>query len=191
MDVKIIYPHIKLRSRFWKVFCFIYNIIFLVCIFVLPLVNFLVKGKAWSVIALFSMFAIWRRFIIPSQFEINRTSETIKSLIYILILCTLIEIFIVGGWAITVIPIICFAGIVIAFILFISDLEGQKHHGLTFIFFLLLCFTAGMIGIFSEATEEKWVFIVLASVSFAALATIILVLKRTIIEDFKKKISVK
>ena len=191
MDVKNIYPHIKLRSRFWKVFCFIYNIVFVLCIFILPLINFLVKGKAWSVVALFSMFAVWRIFITPSQFEINRTDETLKSLIYILILLGLIEVFLVGGWAITVIPIICFVGITIAFILFISDLEGQKHHGLTFIFFLLLCIAAGLVGIFLDSVKEKWVFIVLASVAFAALVTTILTLKTTIIEDFKKKISVK
>lgn len=191
MDVKNIYPHIKLRSRFWKVFCFIYNIVFVLCIFILPLINFLVKGKAWSVVALFSMFAVWRIFITPSQFEINRTDETLKSLIYILILLGLIEVFLVGGWAITVIPIICFVGITIAFILFISDLEGQKHHSLTFIFFLLLCIAAGLVGIFLDSVKEKWVFIVLASVAFAALVTTILTLKTTIIEDFKKKISVK
>lgn len=191
MDVKNIYPHIKLRSRFWKVFCFIYNIVFVLCIFILPLINFLVKGKAWSVVALFSMFAVWRIFITPSQFEINRTDETLKSLIYILILLGLIEVFLVGGWAITVIPIICFVGITIAFILFISDLEGQKHHSLTFIFFLLLCIAAGLVGIFLDSVKEKWVFIVLASVASAALVTTILTLKTTIIEDFKKKISVK
>ena len=191
MDVKIIYPHIKLRSRFWKVFCFIYNILFVVCIFLLPTINFIVGGKLWSIVALFSLFSIWRIFITPSQFEINRTDETIKALTHILILLGLIEGLLVGGWAITVIPIICFVGIIVAFVLFFSDLEGQKHHSIGFIFFLLLCLAAGIIGIFLEVVKVKWVFIVLAGVALAALVTTVLTLKTTIIEDFKKKICTK
>lgn len=191
MEIKITYPLVKRRSRFWKVFCFIYNILFVTCIFVLPLINYLCKGKAWSIIALFSIFAVWRIFIRPGQFEINMTNHTIRSIVYIMILLILIEILISGGWGIFVIPIVCFGGIGLTAILFLSDIEGQKHNSISFIFFLLICFAAGLVGIFLDIVEIKWVYIVLSGVSLAALIILIFVLKTTIIKDFKKKINVK
>lgn len=186
MEIKLVYPPKKRIHKFWRVFCFIYNIIFVTSLFVCPTVNIIVGGKAWSVIVLFSEYLIWSSFISPSLYDLNRTSQSIKLLLNILILLILIDVLIKTGWGMLVIPIVSFVGLIACVALFFSDFERQKHNAAPFLLFSLLALGAGLFGIFAPSVDVKWNFYVLAGLSFVTIIVSLILLRKTIWLDLKK-----
>jgi len=191
MEIKIIYPIRRRRASFWKFCCKTYTLIFVLSLFICPFINIIVGGKAWSVVVLLSAYTIWSSFISPSLYELNRTSQSIKLFMSILLLLISIDLLITGGWGMFVIPIVSFGELIICSALFFSDFERQKHNAIPFLFVSILAFIAGTVGIFAPFVEIRWVFIVLASISFCVLVCTIILLQKTIILDIKKQLNTK
>ena len=191
MDVKNTYPTGKPKSHFWRVFCQIVTLIFLVSAPISILVNVAVKGPQWSIIVVLAEYSIWASFLAPSPYNLNRISQFIKLLVSILVLLIAVEIFIKGGWGLFVIPIVSWSGLTVIGILFLSDFRRQKHQSIPFLFLIIVCLVFGITGIFASFAETKWVYIVLAGVALAWLIVCIVLLNKTIWTDFKKKINTK
>lgn len=192
MEIKLIYPPKKRRRKFWKMFSFIFNISFILAIIVLPVINIFVGGKAWSVIALFSIYMVWSTFISPSLYELNRTYQSIKQVLNILILLLGIDLLLTeGGWGLTVIPIVSFAGLIICSIMFFSDFNRQKHNAVPFVLITVSSIAAGIVGMFNDAVKVKWMFVVLASLGVTAFVVSIIFLRKTIFKDLKKQLNTK
>lgn len=192
MQIKITYPVKKRRRNLWKLFCELYTILFITSIFVCPLVNLVVGGKLWCIVAVMGAYTVWVTFIYPSLFELNRISQFIKFLLCILVEILFIDVFLgLGDWGLFVVPIVSFGGLIIAAILFFSDFERQRHHAIPFILLTIASLAAGIVGICLEVVKIKWVFIVLASVALFFLITSIVTLRVSIIQDLKKKFNTK
>lgn len=191
MEIKVIYPLKRRRHRFWKFCCMLYNWAFLISLFVCPFINIVTGGKAWSVVVIISEFLIWSSFISPSMFELNRTSQSIKLFLNILLLLVSIDLFIEGGWGLFVIPIVSFGGLIACSALFFSDFNQQRHNAIPFILFATLALLAGLVGCFAPFVETRWVFIVLGSLSFGVLLVTLILLRRTVILDIKKQLNTK
>lgn len=192
MEIKITYPPKKRAHKFWSVFCFIFDICFLITIITCPIVNILVGGKAWSVVAIFSVYIIWSSFISPSLYELNRTYQSIKLFLNILILLIGIDLLLTdGGWGLTVIPIFAFGGLIVCTALFFSDFNKQKHNALPYVLITILAIAAGLVGILNELVTTKWMFIVLASLGLISFIVSIVFLRKTVFQDLKKQLNTK
>ena len=190
MEVKVTYPIGKKKNYFWNMFCKIISILFVVAAFVCVLINLATRGNQWSIVVILGEFLIWASFISPSIYNLNRISQFIKLLIWILILLIGIEIFLYGGWALFVVPIVSFGGLTLIGILFFSDFQRQKSQSISFLFLIIICLIFGFVGIFAPLADQKWVYITLASVSLAWLIVCIATLKNSIILDLKKKFNI-
>lgn len=192
MQINITYPPKKRARKFWKMCCFIFNICFVIAIISLPIINIWAGGKPWCVIALFGTYIIWSLLISPSLYELNRTYLSIKTFMDILLLLLGINLLLTdGNWGLFVIPIVSFAGLTICTILFFSDFNRQKHNAVPFVFITILCFVAGMIGMFNDLVTEKWVFVVLASLSLVTFVICTIFLRKSFFKDLKKQLNTK
>ncbi|MBP5092361.1 MAG: hypothetical protein J6328_07435 [Bacilli bacterium] len=189
MDVKNTYPIGKPKSHFWRLFCQILTLLFLISAPICVLVNVFYGSTQWSIIVVLAEYFIWASFLNPAPYNLNLISQFIKLLISILILLIAVEVFIRGGWGLFVIPIVCWGGLIVIGVLFLSDFRRQKHQSIPFLLFILICLAFGISGIFASFAETKWVYIVLASVALAWLIVCIVLLNKTIVSDFKKKIN--
>lgn len=190
MDIKVTYPIGKRKNHFWIIFCRVITILFVVAAFVCVLINLATRVNQWSIVVVLAEYLIWASFISPSLYNLNRTSQLIKLLVWTLILLIGIEVFLYGGWALFVIPIVSFGGLLLIALLFFSDFQRQKHQSIPFLFLIIICLIFGIVGIFASFAEVKWVYIVLASVSLALLIVCIATLKNSIILDLKKKFNI-
>ena len=192
MEIKVTYPPRKRRRKFWKVFSFIFNILFVLAIIVLPLMNIWAGGKAWSVVAIFGIYMVWSTFISPSLYELNRTYQTIKQVLNVIIMLILIDLLLTdGGWGLTVIPIVSFGGLILCTIMFFSDFNRQKHNAVPFVLITISAIVAGIVGMFNDAVETKWMFVVLAALGVTVFVISFIFLRKTVFRDLRKQLNTK
>ena len=62
MNPKIIYPLPNRQHSFYRYLRYYSRFAFIAAAVICLLINYLVKGKAWSIIVVWSLFSIWRLF---------------------------------------------------------------------------------------------------------------------------------
>ena len=138
MKVNITYPSKKSknisRRRLLQILRWPFIGAALACI----IVNICVGGKAWSAIAVVALFGIWKQIFAVDLVEYNRISQLIKSIMYIVIILALIDLLIVSIWAIGVLAIIGYSGLILSGILFLTDLKKQKQNMLPMFFYIVV-----------------------------------------------------
>lgn len=133
------------------------------------IVNGCTGAPWWSGVAVWSMYMLWTDILSPALVDMNRISLCIRVILQCIILQVLIDVLIVPGWIFDVAPIFCFAGLLLAAILFFSDFSRQRHNMVPL---LLVCVTgiaAAVLGLTIENPARTWTVIVLGSVSLAVL----------------------
>ena len=155
------------------------------------IVNICVGGKAWSAIAVVALFGIWKQIFAVDLVEYNRISQLIKSIMYIVIILALIDLLIVSIWAIGVLAIIGYSGLILSGILFLTDLKKQKQNMLPMFFYIVVALIASVVGFVYADQSNLWTVIVLAAVSFVLLFVCIVVLRKEFVNELKKGFKVK
>lgn len=191
MNVNITYPPIKrgsfLRRRLLRILRWPFILAAIACV----VVNVCIGGVVWSPIAIVGLFAVWKMVLSPDLVDYNRTSQFIKTVVYILILLAMIELLIVPGWAAFVIPIVGFTGVAIGGVLFFTDMETQKHNMLPLVLFLVFAIIGSTIGLTLWHEKNFWPFIVLDSVSVLLLLALIIVLGGDFLRELKRRFHIK
>ena len=147
MKINIIYPPVEKRRLQYKKILNIVRWPVIFAAYICPIINILTGGKAWSIIVLMSLYMAWTLVISPDLVEYNRISQTIKLIVCSCILLTLIDVFIKPGWAIEVVPIVCFCGLVVSGILFFTDIERQKQNMLPMLLLIFFSIAGSVIGL--------------------------------------------
>ena len=145
------------------------------------IVNLAVSGPWWGVIAVLVLYIVWTLILSPDLVEYNRMSQSIKIVVWTSILLTLIDILLVHSFALFVVPIVCFGGLVVSIVLFLTDLQRQKHNMMPLILFEMVSIIASVIVLCVWNDPNNWPYIVLLSLSVIGFLTKIIVLGR----DFK------
>jgi len=130
MNPKITYPIPVRQHSFYRTTRAIVRIVFLTAAFVCVLLNLILKGKAWSLIVLWSLFSIWQLVFSLKLVEYSVFSHITHIFIDAIILLWLIDRFLAPGWASTVIPIVFFAAMLTMFIIYFVTFD-RKHRHLT------------------------------------------------------------
>ena len=186
MNVKIIYPQINKKKKEYRKIINIMKYPLIIATIICPILNIVTGGKAWSIIVLWSIYIFWKLIISPDLVEYNRISQFIKLILYSSILLTLIDIFLISGWAIEVVPNVIFCGLIISSILFFTDIEKQKQNMQPLLLLTLFSIISSIIGLTVYKQEDRWALAVMGGIALIILIFLIITLKEYLIKEIRK-----
>lgn len=187
MKIELTYPPVSKRGFQRRKLVRIMRWPMLLVAYTCPIVNLCVGGKAWSVIVLTALYALWTLVFSPDLVEYNRISQPIKGIVFACILLTLIDVLLAPGWAMTVVPLVCFAGLMISSILFFTDLERQKQNMLPMLLLAVLSLLAAAVCLSVWRGEGRWALAAMGSFSLALLITCILILGSEFTREIRRR----
>ncbi|MDO4341169.1 MAG: DUF6320 domain-containing protein [bacterium] len=186
MKIKITYPEVAPEKvKHQKLINFI-KWPLLSAVIICPILNIVTGGKAWSLVVIMAIYMLWDLVISRDLVEYNRISQFVKLITLTGLLLTIIDIFLVPGWAIEAVSILIFSGLIVTAILFFTDLERQKQNIFPFLFLILLSIFSSIIGLSFYHQEDNWGLAVMGSIALILLIAINFVLKDNIINELKK-----
>ena len=191
MELKITYPPVGKRKLQQKKLIAIMRWPFLFAAYICPILNLVTGGKAWSLIVLMSLYTVWTLVLSPDLVEYNRISQFIKLITCSCILLALIDIFLAPGWAIEVVPIVCFCGLAISGILFFTDLERQKQNMLPMLLLIFLALIGSVIGLCLWHEESRWALAVMGAFALALLVACVITLGNDFTRELKRRFHTK
>ena len=118
--------------------------------------------------------------------EYNRISQFVKLITLTSILLTIIDLCLAPGWAIEVVSILNFSALFVVGVLFFTDLERQKQNMMLLLFIIFYSIVTSVVGLSLYHTEDNWALAVMG-VAFLLLVLMMIVLKGTFINEFKKR----
>lgn len=191
MKIEITYPQrekrdvlrseIKLWSRWF----------FLASAYVCPILNLYLGGKAWSVIVLWSLQMVWSSAFSLAVVEYNRVSQITKTVIDVCILLLLIDLLLVPGSLLGVIPIVCFGGLLLVGTLFFTDLERQKQNMMPLWLFVLGSFALATPALIFWKANNSWALLLTSLIAFGILLAGLITLGRELLREFRKRFHVR
>ena len=184
MNPKIIYPIPERQAGFYRSLRNLARITFLAAGVICLLINFLVKGKMWSIIVIWSLFSVWRLVFSPRLVEFSIFSHASKVTFYIVILLFLIDRFLAPGWAETVIPIVLFADLLVMFVLFFVTYERRRRHLVSIILLGLLNLVSIPYSIHSWPIDN-WIAFSFQIASLALFIVMIIVNRKDLMYELK------
>lgn len=190
MNPRIIYPIPERQSTFYRTLRKIVRIVFLCAAFVCLLVNFLVKGKAWSLIVVWSLFSIWKLVFSLRLVEFSIFSHAIRVSFYLAVLLLLIEHFLARGWAQTVIPILLFSFLLLMIIIYYVTYDRKERH-LTSIMLLGLLALAGIPYSIHSWPITNWVAFAFSAASFVLFLVMTIINRKDILYELKVRLGAK
>ena len=181
MQIKNTYPTVKRGSKNRRLMLSILRWPFLSAAAACIIVNVAIAGPLWGVIAVLVLYIVWTLILSPDLVEYNRMSQSIKIVAWVSILLAFIDLFLVHNFALFVIPIVCFSGLVVSIVLFFTDLQRQKHNLLPLILFEVVSMIGSGIILCLWKSPHNWPYIVLLSLSILSFFAMVIVLG----QDFK------
>ncbi len=191
MNVKITYPAVEKRRLERQKFLSILRWPYLAAAIICPIVNYCVGGKAWSIIVLMGMYMAWKLVLSPDLVEYNRLSQSIKLLLTSCVMLVLIDYFLVPGWAIEVVPIVGFGGLVLAGTLLFSDFERQKQNLLPLLLLIFLAIVGSVVGLSVWYDRGRWAFWVMGAVAILLLISCCISLGGEFLRELKRRFHIK
>lgn len=187
MKVDIVYPRPGREQQLHRRLAGLLQWPFLFAAYICPILNLVTGGRAWSVIVLWSLFIVWSTAISPALVEYNRISQFIKLISNACILLILIDRLLSPGWAVEVVPIVCFCGLAVAGILFFTDLERQKQNMLPLLLLIAVSLLCAVVGLILWREESRWALAVMGAFAFALLFACACTLGPDFVRELKKR----
>ena len=190
MKINITYPKVPKKVFQRRKVLKIMRWPFIFTAIISPIVNILFGGPSWSILVIAGLYMLWHLLIQTDLIEYNRISQFIKFSIYTCIMILLIDLILVGGWALEIISIINFVALFVSAILLFTDFNRQKQNMLPIFFLIIIGLVWATVGLISM-NISSWILIVLASLSALFLLTIIIILKEDFIRELKCRLHLK
>lgn len=169
MVIKEVYPELSKQNRAILKIRNIVRYVFVVASIACLVTNYLVKGKPWSIVVVWSIFTAWNMIFSPDRFEFNMINQTVKLVFHVCVLLWLIDICLVqAGWYKFVIPIVCFGALLLTAVFLFIDVNAQIHNSMPMIW--LIVFSIGFVVFMVVHSEIEWPVIVLGSVAVGILS---------------------
>ena len=185
MVIKEVYPELSKQNRAILKIRNIVRYVFVVASIACLVTNYLVKGKPWSIVVVWSIFTAWNMIFSPDRFEFNMINQTVKLVFHVCVLLWLIDICLVQtGWYKFVVPIVCFGALLLTAVFLFIDVNAQIHNSMPMIWLIIFSIALSVFLIIRAETE--WPVIVLISVA-AGLLCLSLFYHEEFILDIKKR----
>ena len=165
---------------------------FLFAAYICPIINIVTGGPVWSVIVVWSLWMVWSFSLSPDLVEINRISLFVKFIANSSILLIMIDFFLAPGWAILVVPIVCFGGLAIAGALFFTDIDRQRQNMMPMLVLIFVTLIASISGIIIWTQHNGlWALVVMGAFALALLVAGVAVLRSGFIRELKRRFHTK
>ena len=128
MEIKNIYPVPERNSLVYKNIRNIVKISFFIIGITCLIINIILKGKAWSLIVVWSLLSIWRSLFSLKLVEFSIFSHAIRIIIHIVILLLIIDLTVFNGLAQVSLPIVLVLSLLIMLILFYIFYNRKDRH---------------------------------------------------------------
>lgn len=191
MKIKITYPPVSKEKLNRKRIIDIIRWPLLIAIIICPILNITIGGKAWSLVVLMSIYMLWTLVISRDLVEYNRISQFVKLITLTSVLLTIIDVFLAPGWIIETAPILIYCGLIVAGVLFFTDIERQKQNMFPLLFLILFSIFSSIIGLIFYHEEDNWALAVMGGIAIILLIALIAVLGDYLINEFKKRFHTK
>ncbi len=145
------------------------------------------KEEAWSVIVLTGLYMVWRLVFSIDLVEYNRISQFIRLIYSAMLLMGMIDFFLAPGWAIVVLPIVCFCALAVTAVLFFTDFSRQRRNMLPMLGFIIISFCGAIAGLAAAGGRGRWAFIVLASLAAALFIACAIALGADFMRELKRR----
>ena len=184
MNPKIIYPIPERQRMFFRRLREIVRIVFICASLICLLVNFLVKGKFWSIIVVWSLFSLWRLIFSLRLVEFSVYSHAVRVTLHTIILLFLIDHFLAPGWAQTVIPIVFFADLLLMFVIYYVTYDRRHRH-------LVSILMLGLINLISIPYSirswpiDNWIAFAFQAASLLLFVVLIIINRKDLIYELK------
>lgn len=163
---------------------------FLLSAYISTIVNLIIGGPYWCIIVVCGLLMIWNLLFGVDLVEYNRISQFTKLVIYSGFMLFLIDIVLVPGWFFGVISIVAFGSLIVAAILFYSDIEKQKQNMMPLLLLMFLNVVGTVLGLTLYKGKLYWTYIVMGSISLALILSCIIVLGGSFLREIKKRFHV-
>jgi hypothetical protein len=164
---------------------------FLAISYIALITNLIFGGLWWSILIVVFLYMIWNIFFGLDLVEYNRIRQFTKIAIYICVMLFLIDLILIEGWMFEVLSITSFSLLVIAGVLFFSDIERQKQNMMPLFTLILLNVIGTVLGLSFDRGSFYWTYIVMGSISLALIILCIIVLGRNFIIQLVKRFHIK
>lgn len=191
MRVKITYPQPEKERLVQQKVIDTLKWPFLFTAYICPVINIVTGGKAWSVIVLWSLWIIWSSVISPTLVEYNRISQFIKPVVNACVLLILIDLLLAPGWAVEVVPIVCFCALTVTGLLFFTDIERQKQNMLPMLLLIASSIICAAAGLMIWHGENSWALAVMGAFAFALLVACFMTLGTDFVRELRKRFHTK
>lgn len=191
MKIKVTYPPVEKRTRQRRKLLNAARWPFLFAAVLCPVLNLVTGGKAWSVIVLMALYMAWTLVLSPDLVEYNRISQLIRLIVSACILLILIDRLLAPGWAIEVVPIVCFCGLAVSGVLFFTDLERQKQNMLPLLLLIFVGLAGSAVGLFLWREESRWALAVMGVFALSLLVAVVVTLGGEFLRELKRRFHVR
>lgn len=164
---------------------------FLAISYIALITNLIFGGLWWSILIVVFLYMIWNIFFGLDLVEYNRISQFTKIAIYICVMLFLIDLILIEGWMFEVLSITSFSLLVIAGVLFFSDIERQKQNMMPLFTLIILNVIGTVLGLLFDKGSFYWTYIVMGSISLAIIVLCIIVLGRNFIIQLIKRFHIR
>ena len=128
MKYKNIYPIPPYEEKSYRRIRNIMRIIFITIALISLITNYFIGGKAWSLVVVWLLIALWRLIFSLSLVEFSIFAHATKAIFYVLVLLWLIDYFIIHGWAYIAMPIFAFISLLVMSIIFYATYSKKEKH---------------------------------------------------------------
>ena len=155
--------------------------------YICPVLNIVTGGPAWSLVVLMSIYTVWTLLLSTDLVEYNRISQFIKFIVCGCAILALIDVFLAPGWAIEVVPIVCYCALAVSGVLFFTDLERQKQNMLPMLLLIVGTLLGSVIGLSLWHEESRWALAVMGVFSSALLVACIVILGHDFMREIRRR----
>ena len=192
MQINNTYPPVSAKKEFLRMRMLrVARCPFLVAAAVCPVINYLVGGKAWSLVVLIGLHMTWTLLFDVDLVEYNRISQLVRLIASSCMLLAVIELFIASGWALQVIALVCMGGLIAAAILFFTDIDTQKQNMLPMLLLVLITITGAVTVWLMKGSECEWPVTAMGLTAISLLISLIAVLRSEFLLELKRRFHVK
>ncbi len=191
MIVKQAYPEVEGRRMRWQSIVEGIKWAFLFAGFLCGVINLAVGGPAWSPVVMWALWMVWTQGLSPDLVEYNRISQFIKFIVNACVLLTIIGVCLSPGWAVEVVPIVCFGGLLVVGVLLFTDFERQKQNLLPLILLIGLSMIGSAVGLALWREESRWALAVMGAFALCLLVACAVRLRGSFLQECKKRFCAK
>lgn len=185
MPIKITYPEGKQAGLLRRdIVCWGRRLLLLAA-FVCGVVNIAAGGPGWALVCFWGLWVIWSFFISPDLVEYNRLRAWCRMVMRSCILFFVLDLLFALHLTVTVAPIVCFSGILVAGILFFTDFQRQKHNMMPMLTLAAFCLT--YFAVKAALRALNWADITTGACAFVLLCACVAVLRRDFLREMQKR----